>query len=406
MNANNGELVPFDVSLTDYQKSLIKRPYQESSIVRGFAYLKEEGVARKVFSPSNALGMNLSTQDTVQMSVATGSAGYAASLVAGAGAFACTGKAATVATGALLTGASLVGCIGALAIFEGVIICINLFKIYNSPEYLAWIARRKEIMTNAAVLDFLKRDTILRHLLCPLTGELPLLPAKTGHGITYDYHAAVEWIEANPDKALPGLNKLVEKEDFFFDYAHINSVIERLYNLRTVLVDEAQALMKRRLQMVNIQNADADIWISVVKILVVRGHINLGQAFFNDESLGFVHKVLYKCGHDLRDGVMNRRERYRSDLMELVKMPATNASEKLVMFRAHMALIHKAGVIKNLYVKTLANQDSAFVRFWRTIFFINPHSYFLVTEYDQKNVHGNEILWAAGINIPTEEVTD
>lgn len=406
MQPNNGQLVPFDVALTDWQKSLIKKPYQESGISRGVAYLREEGVVKKIFSPTHAFGSKMSTEDVAQMSVATGAAGYSVSLVASAGAFACTGKVATAATGALLTGASLVGCIAALAIFEGIVICTNLVKIYSSPEYLAWRARRKELMTNKAVVDFLRLDTILRHLLCPLTGEIPLLPAKTGRGVTYDYHAATQWVKDNPGQFLPGLDKLVDEEDFCFDYAHINSVIERLYNLKTVLSNESETIMRNRMRMISTGGISIDLWIEIVKILVIKGDLDLGQTFFACDSLNFVHKVLHKCGHDLGVANINRRERYRAELMDLVKLPAVSVDEKLRLFRDHMTLIQRAGVIKNLYVTTLPNQQNAFVAFWRRVFFINPHSYFLATEYDQKNMRGNEILWADGINIPIEPLLD
>lgn len=61
--------------------------------------------------------------------------------------------AAGAGVSALTITSTVGGALGLIA-FQGLIVCINIFRIRNSEHYLAWKRQRVEIMTEQAVGDF------------------------------------------------------------------------------------------------------------------------------------------------------------------------------------------------------------------------------------------------------------
>src|SRR5690606_27075934 len=135
-------------------------------------------------------------------------------------------------------------------------------------------------------------------------------------------------------KPLPGQVVPITLQDLIFDYPHIHSIIERLDCLQVILMNESKILMKNRLRLINVQNANADNWIYVAKILAERGQLTLEQAFFNCESIKFVGKLIYKCGFGITNGNRNRREEYRHQCQQILHMPRSSEEQTVRMLNA------------------------------------------------------------------------
>lgn len=124
----------------------------------------------------------------------------------------------------------------AFCAFQSVSILYNLKEIQSSPAYQTWKKNRIHMIKDASIITFLEKDDILRHLLCPISGTIPEIPAtieSCKHA--YDYDAAVAWIDKNPEKPLPGFFKVITKEELIFDFPHINSIIKRLEAINSII---------------------------------------------------------------------------------------------------------------------------------------------------------------------------
>jgi hypothetical protein len=125
------------------------------------------------------------------------------------------------------------------AVFQTKIITENINNIKNSLEFAQWKEKRQKILQDNIINDFLKKDDYLQHLICPLTNKIPKNPCCFKNiPLTFEFKKAVKYIEDNPNKPLPGLQKIISQNELCFDYKHINSKILRLKNIRFHLCKE------------------------------------------------------------------------------------------------------------------------------------------------------------------------
>lgn len=174
----NFQQIPIDCGFNRDQECILRKPYNESCFTRAVAYASEtDGIALRVLSMTGEGKTDLRARDPVVdcgvLSVVGVASGYFP-FIASTCIFNPT-------TAAALAPCGIVGAVGmaaGLVIFEGLIVAKNISKIAQSPHYLAWKQRRLELITNKAVVEFLHVDNIFKHLLCPISNKIPLLPTK------------------------------------------------------------------------------------------------------------------------------------------------------------------------------------------------------------------------------------
>lgn len=373
-------VLPYDTPLNAFQKSLINMPYQESGISRGIAYLQDpttRGVER-LLSPNHALQGSLEYQPTQGQLVAqassreidfipedspryeTPTAGGIATMcyfnsgLVGIGAVSPATFFGLAQTTTLTAGASLgisagVGCALGLVIFQGIAICVNISRIRGSDHYQAWKRQRIEIMTEHAVGEFFKKDDILTHLLCPISGKVPLVPAKDLESVTYDYESAVAWILRNPGRPLPASTVVVTVEQLTFDFEHINTVVDRLGELRSLITREQPRFMNTvardrvPLPIVGLHN-------DALRIIVQNQYLTLQEGFQDNRSLDFIQRLLTKCGEANTVGINARRAFYNRNFERVMNMPRASREEFGAAIRAELALNDSLRGIKHIHV--------------------------------------------------------
>jgi hypothetical protein len=403
----NELFVPFDSPMNDFQRSLIRKPYNESGLSRAIAYVREtDDIARSILSPAEMFDpppeIPASEKSAMNSMLTLTAAGVGFEVGVTIAALA-TEEAVAAVAGPLIFGAGMGAALASLALFEGVVICTRIIQISQSPAYQAWKARRVEIMKDKAVFEFLKQDQILCHFLCPITGEIPLLPSKTRFDITYDYEAAVQWIRQNPGKPLPGSTEPSTTEELRFDYGHINSICTRLSKLQTIVRNETQTVESSRLRLVNQIGNDALRWIAVADVLVQRGDLTRGEAFFGHGGLEFTQKLDRQCGYSYAIGNSNRRAEYSRE-WEVIRRSPENRNQQQDLRNQFVeakieALSLRANVLRKVYRVALPHQDNGFVSFWRKVFFINPYYYVLRDGYDIDITALGQNGWALGIDL-------
>lgn len=392
----NSALVPFNLPLNELQERLLAKAPCESSVSQGLRYIAEtDGIARKILSPSKAFGLSLTLSEEVQIPLCASTTGYgvgiACSIVANS-------AAPSAASGLIVLAGGLAGGILGLAVFEGAVICINLCRIFNDPAYTAWKERRAQILSDKAVEAFLAQDTILSLFLCPITGALPLIPAHTGHGITFDYHAAAALLDDG--KLLPGINIPLSVADLRFDYAHVNSIIERLDSVQTLVDANVESALHNMLTEFAIRADVAKLWKSVMQLVILHGYLTPEEAFLGSHAVTFGSRIISRAGKDLTSSNFVRRRHYQSEILSIINQGTYTAHDRIKMFSKMQALIQKAGVIKKVYVDN-NSKDNAFVRFFLTVFGCKQKPYFLRTEFDEKVWPSGENGWAKGVELFT-----
>lgn len=220
------DLISYDAPLNDAQKRIMNKGYRENLWQKGFGYTKEGQLANHdpfwIKNKSDGGDVLSGAVSTVALNV-----GITAKITAVHCGIAASGALAGAAAGV------------SLAIMEGIVICVNIHRIRHSPEYLDWKKRREKIMTDQSIIEFLRKDEVMRYLFCPISNTLPKLSSRDQSDITYDYKSARKWMKTHPGEALPK-SKIItnSKKELRFDYAHLNSIIARLDRLVPWTTDE------------------------------------------------------------------------------------------------------------------------------------------------------------------------
>jgi len=132
----------------------------------------------------------------------------------------------------------------------GVITAYKMKQIQNSPGYQSWKKLHLETLKNKIVSEFVKKDRVLKYFLCPISGELPLVPVKLrGTQLVFDFKSIREWTAHNYGKAYPGTNIVPDRlSNFVFDNAHVLTILDRLEMLFNYSVEKTVPLHARQQQ--------------------------------------------------------------------------------------------------------------------------------------------------------------
>lgn len=86
----------------------------------------------------------------------------------------------------------------ALGLFAGCIIFVDIvvMDVRESQHYVSWRIKAIEEKALPIFQAFLKEDTILSELICPITLELPTVPMKAPDGRVYEKAAIEEHIDS------------------------------------------------------------------------------------------------------------------------------------------------------------------------------------------------------------------
>lgn len=222
-------LIPLspNTPLNPEQISIINKPYNEGALGRAFAYTKEH--------PKEVLS-TVSLSNDIFVDLAAMCVAGELSAIAGLCVTAAL-KCGPESVGKGMSWGALLG----LGAYEGAVLVYNVVEIKKSPAYKAWKIARIKMIEIQAVNNFIKNDDILRHLRCPITGEIPKIPARFKHfnNQTYEFSKAVSWINDHPGEPLPGLPEAVtDIEDLKFDFPQINAVVQRAENLENLVNEE------------------------------------------------------------------------------------------------------------------------------------------------------------------------
>jgi hypothetical protein len=226
--------IPFDTPINWRQFNIIDNPEYENGVISFATYVHDKHLYKDIFFLGNEIGLTASL---------AGASAKGGALVGLHGSLIALGSGGT----ALFAYSLPIAAIAGLALFEGIVVAVNIASICKSPAYLQWKAIRKQWLANESLKKFVVFDTILKHLICPITKKIPVIPAANQQDVTYDFDAASKWIQENPGKPLPGSTVVSTLGHLTFDYAHVNSVVERFVNLGDLLRAEGKIKLCKNL---------------------------------------------------------------------------------------------------------------------------------------------------------------
>ena len=244
-------------------------------------------------------------------------------------------------------------------------------------------ARDIGLITNKSVMEFLHTDDILRHLLCPISNKIPLAPAKSVDGITYDFDVIEAFLRDNPYTAAPGSQHVRHIRDVKFDFAHINTILERLKKLNSISVRTQNEIMLGNLQLINVRGDAAVCYIKVLHILAQRGELNLADAFYGSPKIRFLDHVKNKCSVDYMRGKQERLQAFHREMRLIRTQPMLTNEDRGRTMEQLTHLIITSGTMKKIWRQELPNQDNGFVAGCRDLFNISPYNYQIIAEMDE-----------------------
>lgn len=119
-----------------------------------------------------------------------------------------------------------------LLTWYGTVTIQKLANIKKSPFYQHWIFFRNKIVKNKAIEDFIMATPEISLFVCPLSGKLPEIAVKEkGSNKVYDFDSFEKWIKEKPEKIALQSKKPYTLDDIEFDFAHMLSIMDRLFNL-------------------------------------------------------------------------------------------------------------------------------------------------------------------------------
>lgn len=205
-----------------------------------------------------------------------------------------------------------------------------------------------------------------------------MIPALDAQSITYDFDTAVDWIRRNPGQPLPGSSTVTSEEQLTFDFPHINTVLDRLGELRTLITREqlrfTRVVARERVPegYVNLHNAALDI-------VVQNGHMTAQENSQGNESLDFTRRLLRMCGEAYAVGFTAKNDAYQSKLAQILAM-STGEEPDPIRIEAEFALNDRLRGIKRIHYE----EANAFNGFFINLFGGNTRSYIVGTYIDQR----------------------
>lgn len=238
-----------------------------------------------------------------------------------------------------------------LAVFESLVIVENIAQIKNSPGYKAWKNLHTQTMSDNKITDFLKEDDLLLHFLCPITKKIPKIPAKTADSnITYDYSAACQWI--NTGKPLPGLNKVITINELLFDYAHINTILLRLKELKSLLENEEKRRISVILGVRDLNNNKINEFYYMMRTVAFHANTTIAELCTGKgmgcKSLKRLNLVCAKIDLSSSSQRKLRTSKFSNDLREIRNSPFKALYERREAMRLEDDLILKSSKIKEV----------------------------------------------------------
>lgn len=108
----------------------------------------------------------------------------------------------------------------------------KLNTIKQTPVYKLWAFERDIILRNEVVKDFIMSLPEMRLFICAISKKLPAIPVREkGTELVYDLDEFKEWIRENPHEIAEQSGKPYTLADVEFDFAHMHSMIDRIFNL-------------------------------------------------------------------------------------------------------------------------------------------------------------------------------
>lgn len=207
-------------------------------------------------------------------------------------------------------------------------------------------------------------------------------PTKSEDGVTYDFEAIREFIRRSPNSLPPHAQTIRRIEEFKFDFAHINTILERLNKVKSKSILKQDAIMRNNLLLINMRGNASIMYIQVLHILADRGELSLGDAFQGSPRLKFLDLIKQKCSVDYIEGKRNRLEQFDQLMANLEVAALSTVVERHNMMAEYEELSNTAGVIKKIWRKTLPHQNNSFVAWCRWAFKVEPHEYLITVERD------------------------
>jgi hypothetical protein len=130
---------------------------------------------------------------------------------------------------------NLASAIATLGKFSGNVIADRLETIRQSAAYERWHAFVSSLNNDPTMARLLACDTLLKYLVCPITHKIVSMPATVYGDSVYEYEAVVEWLKSQPNEPLPAHTIVYPLTQFIFDPVYINSIVERVLNLSSLL---------------------------------------------------------------------------------------------------------------------------------------------------------------------------
>lgn len=201
--------------INEAQKQILvkmKTRHYESTALKTVGFIKENtGVIGSALIPTNREFVTLAAYEIAISTLAV--------------------PVALVPGGGLPIAASLYGAI--LVSWYGIVTIDKLSQIKDTPFYQTWSVVRERMLKDENVNQYFLQDDQLKHFTCKLSGKLPLIAVKIkGYDDVYDAHEMQNWINQNPNGIFSFTNKKLNLHDLVFDFPHMQSMMERLENLR------------------------------------------------------------------------------------------------------------------------------------------------------------------------------
>lgn len=130
----------------------------------------------------------------------------------------------------------------------------NIRAMTDTREFRFWREQRIEILREQAIKDFLGKDSLLRFLRCPITGEIPEMPF-TAREKTFELNAVTTWLKRNPGQTFPGCTSVFSEHDLAPDFTHMVTVIERIESITKAAIHHADQTISALIERLDVHLA-------------------------------------------------------------------------------------------------------------------------------------------------------
>lgn len=126
----------------------------------------------------------------------------------------------------------------------------KVYEMLLSPAYHRFYQLRQIAFGNGVIRELVKHDSQLCDYLCPISGELPIIPVTVnsqhanGQNRHFDLLSILNWFKGNPGEIPPCCNGVFSEKDLELDFPCMSTIISRLEEVVQAFLEKSKELKR------------------------------------------------------------------------------------------------------------------------------------------------------------------